>query len=51
MDRVRKDRRAVQDIWEMEERDDKMNNGKGNGKVYLKMKEGNEIKEEEKTNI
>jgi hypothetical protein len=35
----------------MEGTDDKMNNGKGNGKVYLRMKKGYEIKEEGKTKI
>ena len=38
-------------VGKMEGRDDEMNNGKGNGKVYLKMKKGNEIKEEEETKI
>jgi hypothetical protein len=38
-------------LGKMEGRDDKINNGKGNGKVYSKMKKGNEKKEEEKTNI
>jgi hypothetical protein len=33
----------------MEVRDGKMNNGKGNGKVHLKTKKGNEIKEKEGT--
>jgi hypothetical protein len=51
VDRGKEGRRAVQEIWEMEGRDDKVNNGKGNGKVCLKMKKGYEIKEEEKTKI
>jgi len=31
--------------------EDEMSKGKGNGKVYLKRKKGNDIKEEKKTKI
>jgi hypothetical protein len=35
----------------MRGREDKMSHGKGDGKVYLKRKKGNEIKEEKEKKI